>query len=24
LLSTWIGKAPPTEELKRGLLGTRG
>lgn len=24
LLSTWIGKAPPTEELKRGLLGARG
>jgi hypothetical protein len=24
LLSTWIGKAPPTEELKRSLLGSRG
>jgi hypothetical protein len=24
LLSTWIGKAPPTEELKRSLLGGRG
>ena len=24
LLSTWIGKAPPTEELKRRLLGARG
>ena len=24
LLSTWIGKAPPTEELKRSLLGARG
>ena len=23
LLSTWIGKAPPTEELKRSLLGIR-
>jgi hypothetical protein len=24
LLATWIGKAPPTEELKRSLLGSRG
>ena len=23
LLSTWIGQAPPTEELKRSLLGVR-
>ncbi len=24
LLSTWIGKAPPTEDLKRSMLGDRG